>query len=279
MPTSVAITAIDTGTDICTTGAPHGLTTGDRFRLRNVGGELPAATPALAAVTDYFAIVTGSSALKIATSSSNAQAGTAVNLTGSGSGVNLIEYGLPYCVPRIAAADTQVFSADDNATWNALVALHARLTGQAQTTWPADFAHGEETLLLSGADAVATNANISRANLEEIVTTGSTALGWSFPLKVGDRPKVVRFDCHGDGAVDITSILLRIYHQNGTTTTLVSTSSTNVPALPTLTTETLTVASPVALGATDRVLLTLNVSAANLTVPSVRMTFDRPPLA
>src|SRR5690348_8407106 len=111
MGTSLTISAVNTGTEELTATA-HGLNTGDRFRLRNIGGALPAATPALAQLTDYFAIRTGANTLKVATSSSDAAAGTAVNLTGAGSGTNLLEYGLPYCVPRIATPLSQHYSAD-----------------------------------------------------------------------------------------------------------------------------------------------------------------------
>jgi hypothetical protein len=132
----LTVTNVNTTTEELTATA-HGLLTGDRFRLRNVGGALPAATPSLAPVTDYFAIRSDADKIKVATSSSNALLGTAVNLTGAGTGTHFIEYGLPYCVPRIAAPGTQIVSADDNAQWNSLVALHGLFTGQAQSLWNA----------------------------------------------------------------------------------------------------------------------------------------------
>lgn len=131
---AITVIAVIAGTDTLTATA-HGLLTGDRFRLRNVGGALPAATPALAAVTDYFAIRVDADNVKVAVSSANANAGTAVDITGAGSGTTTVEYGLPFCIPRIAAAGSQVFSADDNATWNSLVSMYALLTGQAQSVW------------------------------------------------------------------------------------------------------------------------------------------------
>jgi hypothetical protein len=124
--TSISVSAVNTGTDELTATA-HGLLNGARFRLRNIGGALPAATPALAGLTDYFAIVTGVNTLKVATSSSNAFANIAVDITGAGTGTHLVQYGLPYCVPRIAAPLTQVFSEDDNAAWQSIVALNDRV--------------------------------------------------------------------------------------------------------------------------------------------------------
>lgn len=132
---AITISAVDTATEELTATA-HGMLTGQRFRLRNVGGALPAATPALAAVTDYFAIRTTADKFKVAVSSSDAFAGTAVNLTGSGSGTTTLEYGLPYAIPTaLAAAGTQIKSENDNAAWSSLVQLYDLLTGQAQSVW------------------------------------------------------------------------------------------------------------------------------------------------
>jgi hypothetical protein len=129
---AITVSAVDTANDKLTATA-HGLVTGDRFRVRNFGGALPTG---LAAVTDYFAIRVDNDNLKAATSSANAFAGTAVNLTGAGSGVNTIEYGLPYCIPTaLAAAGTQIKSANDNGAWSALVTLYALLTGQSQSVF------------------------------------------------------------------------------------------------------------------------------------------------
>src|ERR1044071_2079198 len=126
---AITVSAVTTGTDTLT-ATSHGLTTGDRFRLRNVGGALPAATPALAAVTDYFAVVTGVDTLKLSDTNAHALAGTNIfDLTGTGSGTTTIEYGLPYCIPNEVAVDgvSQVHAKDLNGVWGALVALYALL--------------------------------------------------------------------------------------------------------------------------------------------------------
>lgn len=134
---AITVTAVNTGTEELTAVA-HGLLTGDRFRLRNVGGALPAATPALAGVTDYFAVRTGVDTLKVSDTNAHALAGTGiVNLTGAGSGTTTIEYGLPYCLPTQVSVPgvSQVKSADLNGSWAALVALYDLLTGQVQAIW------------------------------------------------------------------------------------------------------------------------------------------------
>ncbi len=132
----ITISAINTGTE-AVTAAGHGLLTGERFRWHNVGGAFPAATPALAAVTDYFAIRVDANNIKVAISSSNALAGTAVNLTGALSGTNYIEYGLPYCIPTAVAVAgvSQVKAADLNGAWGALVALYDLLTAQVESVF------------------------------------------------------------------------------------------------------------------------------------------------
>src|SRR5512139_3656838 len=129
------VTAVTAGTDTLTANG-HGLLTGDRFRLRNVGGALPPASPVLAAVTDYFAIRVDNNNIKVAVSSANALAGTAVDIIGLGSGTTTIEHGLPFCIPTaISAPGSQVKSVDLNGSWNALVSIYDVLTGQAQSVF------------------------------------------------------------------------------------------------------------------------------------------------
>lgn len=60
----------------------HGFVTGDKFTYSKNGGT---ANIGLTDATDYYAIVVDANTIKVATSYSNAIAGTAVNLTASGS--------------------------------------------------------------------------------------------------------------------------------------------------------------------------------------------------
>lgn len=264
------VSAVNTGTEALT-AAGHGLTTGDRFRLRNVGGALPAATPALAAVTDYFAIRVDANNIKVAISSSNASAGTAVDLTGSGSGTTTIEYGLPYCVPRISAPLTQQFSADNNATWNSLVALWARLTGQTQTTWPNDFAHGDRTEVVLGTDfKSSTGTNVTSDDSGAIATTALTVLLCRLPLRAGDQIKSVLPTLTGNGTVD-TSFDVRKITVIGGQSSIGSTSFNNVGTVIT----TLDVTDTL-LGVGESILVVLNVNAAGLSILNCRYTYDHP---
>lgn len=129
------ISAVDNTTEQLTITA-HGLNTGDGF-LRvyaPTGGVIPGG---LAPVTDYWVIVVSANVIKLATSSANALAGTAINITSNGTLPLQLLQGVPFAVPRIAAPGTQILSQDENDTWQALVALWNLLTGQAQAIWTA----------------------------------------------------------------------------------------------------------------------------------------------
>lgn len=66
----------------------HGLQTGDGpFRMTNSGGALPAG---YAAATDYYAIRTGANTLQLAASRALAYAGTAVAISGDGTGTHTL---------------------------------------------------------------------------------------------------------------------------------------------------------------------------------------------
>lgn len=75
------------GTDLLTATA-HGLETGDGpIRVSNSGGALPTG---LAAATDYWVIKVSADTFKLATSLTNAYAGTAIDITADGSGTQTL---------------------------------------------------------------------------------------------------------------------------------------------------------------------------------------------
>ncbi len=132
MTAVLAITAVNAATDTLTSAA-HGLNTGDGFLgIYTAAGTIPGG---LAPVTDYWAIRVDANNVKLASSSTLAVAGTAIDITSAGSGTLVLQRGLPYRRPRIAAPGVQVFSADDNDAWAALVAQWNLLSGQAQTIY------------------------------------------------------------------------------------------------------------------------------------------------
>ena len=77
----IAYSAINTSTEVITI-SDHGWSTGDEVRW--VEGDTTAT--GLVDGTTYFVIKTGASTIKLATSSSNATAGTAINITAQGTG-------------------------------------------------------------------------------------------------------------------------------------------------------------------------------------------------
>lgn len=216
---AITVTAVSTSTDTLTAVA-HGLLTGDRFRLRNVGGALPAG---LTATVDVFAVRLDADNLKVADTNAHALAGTPViDITGAGSGTTTVEYGLPYCIPNvIAAPGVQIKSADLNGVWGSLVALYDLLTGQAQTIWSSTigslitfavgavaaagqhftvsgtgrFKHGTETLVIDGAAfnpiTSATAVDYSGGGCS---FTGGAGICASLPLPVGRQTRDIRFN-------------------------------------------------------------------------------------
>lgn len=73
-------------TDICTDAA-HGFLTGSAVRVSNSGGALPTG---LSAATTYYVIKLDADTFKLATSRANAVAGTAIDISGTGSGTQTI---------------------------------------------------------------------------------------------------------------------------------------------------------------------------------------------
>lgn len=85
----------DDATDICTwtstANIPSNILTGTRVRLTTTT-TLPAG---LATATDYYVIVVSSTTFKLATSYANAVAGTAINITSTGTGTHTVTWLLP----------------------------------------------------------------------------------------------------------------------------------------------------------------------------------------
>lgn len=75
----------DASTDTCTKSS-HGFTTGIKVQFTTTG-TLPAG---LSLATDYYLIVLTASTFKVASSLANAQAGTAIDITDSGSGTHTV---------------------------------------------------------------------------------------------------------------------------------------------------------------------------------------------
>lgn len=274
-PASRQVTAVNTGTDTLTaTGVgflPGGVTTGDRIRLQNVGGALPASTPSLAPVTDYFAIRVSDDTIKVAVSSSDAVAGTAVNITGAGTGTHFIQVGLPYCVPRIAAPLTQVHSDDDNAAWNALVALYDMLSGQTQSIWPNG--HGLRPDIYPGCSAidqggVAPSRDITTGSL---TSNGVSAHIYALRTRPGDHLLSVVIAAFGNASADASVALIKVT-AGGVPSTVASGTILNAPA----SWNDYTFSGTATVGARDALFLTYSPTAAGLVINNVALNYDHP---
>lgn len=206
MSSVLTISAVDNTTEKITITA-HGRSTGDGPAAVFVGsgGVIPGG---LAPVTDYWVIVVDANTVKLATSSANALAGTAINITSNGTLPLQLLLGIPYRRPRTAAPGVEIIADDDNTVWDTMVALWNLLTGQAQSLWSAItfavqlvanagivagpnqhmavsgtglFKHGTRTLTIISNGAVSTPG-----------TTGTVALIIPFSLEAGKRILAVR---------------------------------------------------------------------------------------
>lgn len=266
---AVTFTA-DAGTDVIT-AAGHGLNTGDGpCATRNIGGALPGG---LAPVTDYFFIRLDANTGKLATSSANALLGTAINLTTNGTGTNILEIGVPYRRPRTYAPGVQLFSSDLNANFDALVALHGLLTGQAQSTW-SSFALAKRR----SANAVPLRNNQFAAwqgEYHQSTGSGTPGMELQVPFEVGDRIVGFEFAAFGNGAADCTlSLSALTFDLAGSAIAFATVTDTNRAAAWSIVT--VTAGSPHTMAAGEALILQIDPNAAGYRVKNVAVVYDRP---
>jgi hypothetical protein len=250
------IYSADAATDVCTiTG--HGFVLAQKVRtVATFGGSLPGG---LAEATDYFVIPIDANTFKLATSSANAIAGTAINITSNGSSPTML-FGLPYVRPITYAAGLQVRSKDINQIFDAF----SEVWNLTQT----------DTIL--GVDFVsATNANVTYdINTGRAQTTAAVNLIARIPLRSFDRLKQIQVFMTGDSSVDVT---LEVWQQSNTSHNLIgSGSASNVSS----TTVTIDVTDTELLATTggtgDAIYVNVIANATGLNLYNVRYTYDRP---
>jgi hypothetical protein len=173
----------------------------------------------------------------------------------------------------------QVPSFGIQAAWVALVAIYAVLTGQSQTLWgaaalDATFAsHGDRTDSVLGADfKTTTGTGVSyTATTGRALTTAAGTLICRLPLKTGDRIKSVVALLGGDGAVDVTSFVVQLVTAGGASSTIGSTTATN------LTSSDVPIdVSDTKLAVGDSICVAITANAALLTLDNCRYTYDHP---
>jgi hypothetical protein len=170
---SDTFTADDT-TDVCTytsvVNIPSNILVGTRVRLTTTT-TLPAP---LALATDYYVIKVSDTTFKLATSYANAIAGTAINITTTGTGTHTISWLLPRYTNG-AGVQAIIFNSNATALGAATPNMSLGYTNSAQTTLRAT-----PTVLPIGKTACPNS---------QIVYTGATGTGkynYQMPLQSGD---------------------------------------------------------------------------------------------
>lgn len=196
---SLTFTA-DSGTDLLTS-VGHGLLTGDGpLALHSCGGLL--AAPLLSTV-EYFAIKIDNDNIKVALSSTDAVAGTAVGINDNGTGTQLIEVGLPYRRPRTYAAGVQIKSADLNAGFDTAT---GRRHPTVRRNVPLVLQWIDSTNTWEQYQAAGTNKNGLRSTSITGVTVSASSV--DVPYEVGDRIEGVEVHALSDGTASSKAALL-----------------------------------------------------------------------
>lgn len=164
----------DAGTDVCTytstANYPSNILTGTRVRLTTTT-TLPAG---LATATDYYVIRVSDTTFKLATSYANAIAGTAINITDTGTGTHTITWLLPRYTNG-AGVQAIFFNSNATAMGAATPNLSLGYTNSAQVA-----SRATPTVLPIGKTA---------ASNSHILYTGATGVGkynYNVPLQGGD---------------------------------------------------------------------------------------------
>lgn len=256
MSAVLSISAVDPATDQITVTA-HGLNTGDGpAAVYTPDGAIPGG---LAAVTDYWVIKVDANTLKLASSSSNAVAGTAIDITDAGSGTLQLLLGLPYRRNTTYAVKSQLKSADLNAIQDSLVAL-----------W--NGAHAAETLSIP-ASAVGmddSTASFTRGAGSMVWLAGHNAVA-SVPLAKGERIQGVRAYV-ADTSGSTIGVSLASTDHTGTVTPIAGATSSGAGGAQTLTFPS---GFPADVGGALSLQFT-TAGSGTLTVYSVEIDYDHP---
>ena len=187
----------------------------------SAGGTLPA--PILS-TDDLYIIRVDANTVKLATSSANALAGTAIDLTTAGSGTLELVYKLPWRRPRIAAPGAQVFSPDANQVWESIQALQQLLSAQSQNVFGAvqlagalsvggaltvtgEIKHGTKKLAVDIAAGILSSGTGSYDGTKWTATATPFEVDFSLPLHEGDRITAVTVFYSRDSGSTLTFTL------------------------------------------------------------------------
>jgi len=196
----------DDTTDICTytstTNVPSNILVGTRVRLTTTT-TLPAG---LALATDYYVIRLSDTTFKLATSYANAVAGTAINITSTGTGTHTISRLLPRYTNG-AGVQAIIFNSNSTALGGATPNMSLGYTNSSQVA-----SRATPTVLPIGKTG-ATNSHI--------IYTGAAATGkynYTMPLQSGDS-----------GIAEINTIQNSISYASGEYTVALIKEITEIP--------------------------------------------------
>jgi hypothetical protein len=140
--------------------------------------------------------------------------------------------------------------------------------------WRSAAVHGDYVMTTAGSSLTQLAANWAYGILGSyglITSTAATVAAWSPPLIVGDRAKSLTLLLGGDSAVDAT---ITVIHRaaNGTNVSLQSTTFSNVGPVSPLSYD----FSDFTLAPGESIVVGVAANAANLTVYTLRLTYDHP---
>jgi hypothetical protein len=205
------------------TATAHGLHSGDGpLRLDNIGGAVPTG---LSLGVDYYFLRVSANVGAFATSRANAITGIRETFSSNGTGTQMINIGLPFKAPRVAAPGIQVFSADQNSMWQAIT--DGQLASRPQIIGAA-----------SGAGAADWVAN--GVQFGAIRATVASPGAWCIPIPVGLGDILTKVDIRCQHSVATSSAIQVLLYSSDTGSTTVQTiNSAASTAVQTLTTGTI----------------------------------------
>lgn len=234
----------------------HGLASGDGpLQVSNSGGALPTG---LIAATNYWAIRTSEDKFKLATSRAKSLAGTAIDLTTNGTGTNTVT----------AVSATRAASA----TVHGDVALDGNVS--AGTVAAVDFQYGLQTLAVGTAGTLVTQSG-GAATIDttgSVVTSATVVLVGSLPLLVGDQIHSVSAVFDGIASQNVTDFHVSLIEQNGTATSLGSTTVSGLTGPVTAT----VACTPTTLAVDQSFLISISINASGVHVRNINISRDRP---
>ena len=266
---ALTISAVDSATDQLTVTA-HGLNTGDGAAgLWAVsGGSLPGG---VLTTDDVWIIRVDANTVKLASSQTNALAGTAINLTSNGSGTLLLLIGLPYRRSTTYGPGVQLKSADVNSLQDDQAALWKWMARSPQSVfpgvprvWTIPVLPGNPWIVKSGSVPGYDQATVPRCS---VAVQASNDV--YYPILIPENPnKVYRVDAWLYSLGDITPISLYNSFPLGGDLVSIAGASVNVPNAGVIASRSMIPTTPFQLGSGQVLWMRVNTPAAT----TVRLT-------